>query len=116
MAMELIPFSDADRDMFLLLSVFRGQAVGNPIMTARQTERDAAGSTLFADEIAALQAAGHVRAEIDPGQQAVALVGLLEGMSLQAQALAAMGRTAAGKLLRHYLTVMLAAPKAGTPD
>ncbi|OYY70048.1 TetR/AcrR family transcriptional regulator [Sphingomonas sp. 28-63-12] len=116
MAMELMPFSDEDRAMFLLLSVFRGQAVGNPVLTARQTERDATGSALFAEEIVALQSSGHVRADIDPGQQAVALVGLLEGMALQATALAAMGRTATSKLVRHYLSVILAAPKAGTPD
>ncbi len=110
MALELLPFSDADRDMYLLLTVFRGQAVGNDSLTQRQTERDATGSALFADEIAALQASGDVREDINPQHQAVAFVALLEGMATQAAALKTIGRTATGKMVRRYLDMLLAAP------
>jgi hypothetical protein len=82
MAMELMPLTAADVEMYKVLSAFRGRAIGNSSLMDLQRRRERMGWDMFAQEIAALKATGEIVPNGDSERAAIGLVAFIEGLAL----------------------------------
>ncbi len=82
MAMELMPLTAADVEMYKVLCAFRGRAIGNAALMDLQRRRERLGWDMFAEEAAALEAAGELPPGLGPERAAIGLVALIEGLAL----------------------------------
>lgn len=82
MALELLPLTERDVEMYKVLSAFRGRAIGKPALMDLQRRRERMGWDMFAQETVALQATGELPPGLDAERAAIGLVAFIEGLAL----------------------------------
>jgi hypothetical protein len=82
MALELMPLTARDVEMYKVLTAFRGRAIGNQALMDLQRRRERMGWDMFAQEVVALKAAGELPPGLDPECAAIGLMAFIEGLAL----------------------------------
>jgi AcrR family transcriptional regulator len=101
---HLLPFTEAARMAWLVLTAFNGRAIGDRQLTETQIFRYNRCRQFFEQEIRLAKDCGALEINIDSGLEAIALASFVDGLAVQ---LLFLGKTAAkrakSELVRNYL-------------
>lgn len=110
-ALEALPTSQEAIDAYRVLEAFRGRAIGNATLLARQHERDKNFLKILGNEIELLRSEGLVAEDVDPALEALGLNALIDGLGvIVAAAPHAFKRRDLADIVARYVERVIGAP------